>query len=282
MIVAKKKNDIDESSKSKKVSVNWQRMKNEIKHKPSHHKNDKHVIKTHNGNHKESVVTHEVNGNSTPQIWFDGVEPSLIKSSQLSAKSSDGKLCQENSTNELTRYIAMDCEMVGTGFGGTNSILARVSLVNLYGHCIYDKFVSPTEEVTDYRTEVSGIRPEDLEKGIDFKTVQNEVFDILKGRILVGHSVNHDLKVLFLSHPKHMIRDTSSYFRRFFNHRTPSLKKLTEVYLGIKIQGGEHNSVIDAQATMRLFTLFKKQWECGLKKRARKTAAQPAQAPEKK
>ena len=59
----------------------------------------------------------------------------------------------------------MDCEMVGVGFGGDESILARISIVNHFGHCIYDKYVAPTEAVTDYRTHVSGIRPRDLENG---------------------------------------------------------------------------------------------------------------------
>lgn len=31
--------------------------------------------------------------------------------------------------------------------------------------------------------------------GEDFKTVQKEVTDILKGRILVGHALRNDLKV---------------------------------------------------------------------------------------
>ena len=56
--------------------------------------------------------------------------------------------------------IAMDCEMVGVGEDGSDSILARVSIVNHFGHCIYDKFVKPTERVTDYRTKVSGVTPE--------------------------------------------------------------------------------------------------------------------------
>ena len=55
--------------------------------------------------------------------------------------------------------------MVGVGYQGQESILARVSLVNHFGHCVYDKFVKPTEKVTDYRTKVSGIRKEDIENG---------------------------------------------------------------------------------------------------------------------
>lgn len=67
--------------------------------------------------------------------------------------------------DRLTRAVAMDCEMVGVGPGGEESMLARVSIVNYFGKCVYDKFVKPTEKVTDYRTAVSGIRPADIKNG---------------------------------------------------------------------------------------------------------------------
>lgn len=65
----------------------------------------------------------------------------------------------------LTKVVAMDCEMVGVGYGGKDSILARVSIVNQYGQCVYDEYCRPREPVTDYRTSVSGIRPADIAKG---------------------------------------------------------------------------------------------------------------------
>lgn len=60
----------------------------------------------------------------------------------------------------------MDCEMVGVGPKGEDSILARVSIVNQFGKCVYDKYVKPTEKVTDYRTAVSGIRPQNINTGM--------------------------------------------------------------------------------------------------------------------
>ena len=66
----------------------------------------------------------------------------------------------------LTRAVAMDCEMVGVSWEGKDSILARVSIVNQFGHCVYDTFVKPREEVTDYRTFVSGVRESDLQNGM--------------------------------------------------------------------------------------------------------------------
>lgn len=123
----------------------------------------------------------------------------------------DIKKSKYNKKNTLTKFIAMDCEMVGVGYDGNDHMLARVSLVNKFGDCIYDKFVKAREEVIDYRTDVSGIRREDMLNGEDFTTVQKEVAEIIKGRILVGHSLKNDLGVLFLSHPKRNIRDTSRY-----------------------------------------------------------------------
>ena len=54
--------------------------------------------------------------------------------------------------------------MVGVGINDEN-VVARVSIVNHFGHCIYDKYVKPGERVTNFRTYVSGIRKEHLENG---------------------------------------------------------------------------------------------------------------------
>ncbi|XP_074098527.1 RNA exonuclease 4 [Cotesia typhae] len=166
----------------------------------------------------------------------------------------------------LTKHVAMDCEMVGIG-DGTESMLARVSVVNRHGACIYDKYVKPRETVRDYRTAVSGIRPHNLQNGEDFSVVQNEVAEILKGRILVGHALKNDLAVLFLAHPKRHLRDTSRYklFRRVSKGNTPSLKKLAAELLGIDIQTGEHNSVEDARIAMELYVLYKNRWESDIR-----------------
>lgn len=156
----------------------------------------------------------------------------------------------------------MDCEMVGIG-DGTESMLARVSLVNRHGACVYDKYVKPREKVQDYRTAVSGIRPDHLLDGEDFKVVQKQVAELLRGRLLIGHALKNDLDVLFLSHPKRHLRDTSRYkpFRTLVRGNTPGLKRLAAELLGLDIQTGEHNSIEDARTAMQLYILYKNQWE---------------------
>lgn len=153
--------------------------------------------------------------------------------------------------------------MVGVGRDGTSSILARVSIVNRFGHVLHDSHVRPKERVTDYRTFVSGVVAKDVKNAPELETVQQNVSDLLLGKTLVGHALKNDFKVLMLNHPKRMIRDSARYkpFRKYAGGRTPGLKKLCAELLGLQIQEGAHSSVIDAQATMLLYNKFKKEWE---------------------
>ncbi|EDV29534.1 uncharacterized protein TRIADDRAFT_19790, partial [Trichoplax adhaerens] len=170
---------------------------------------------------------------------------------------------------KTTAVIALDCEMVGIGYDGKESALARVSIVNSYGETIYDKYVKPIEKVTDYRTPVSGIIADNLLNAPDFATVQTEVFEIIQGRTLVGHAIKNDLKQLMLGHPKKRLRDTStfSFFRQVNKGHTPSLRKLAKEILGLDIQIGQHSSVEDARACIQLYNRFKKEWELSLQKK---------------
>ncbi|NWX48051.1 REXO4 exonuclease, partial [Steatornis caripensis] len=230
--------------KEKKKNGNILKEKGDIKHK------------------RRKAEEHAEQQPKEAEIWFDDVDPKDIEAAigpeaakiarrNLGLETSQSKqsveqvLVKENASEGLTRAVAMDCEMVGVGPKGEDSIVARVSIVNQYGKCVYDKYVKPTEEVTDYRTAVSGIRPENINTGEDFKTVQKEVAEILNGRILVGHALRNDLKVLFLDHPKKKIRDTQKYkpFRQRVKNARPSLKLLCERLLNVQVQTSEHCSV---------------------------------------
>ena len=56
--------------------------------------------------------------------------------------------------------------MVGVGIDGSESSLARVSLVNYHGVVQLDEYVKQREKVVDYRTRYSGIRDVDMVKGL--------------------------------------------------------------------------------------------------------------------
>ena len=215
-------------------------------------------ISVQKGTKRNDGMTHAANPAAKPIMSVANVP--ILDHSLGEAYISEVDPKSEKERHEVTRCVAIDCEMVGV-FDGKESVLARVSLVNQHGECIYDRFVKPKEEVTDYRTKVSGVRPSDLKRGEEFETVQKEVALLLEGKILVGHALNNDLKVLMLSHPPIMIRDTSKFKPFRTNGRTPSLKKLALEILGVSIQSGEHSSIEDAKAAMQLYNLYQKEWE---------------------
>ncbi|KAJ3522839.1 hypothetical protein NMY22_g11712 [Coprinellus aureogranulatus] len=164
------------------------------------------------------------------------------------------------------KHLSLDCEMVGIGPLGSESSLARVSIVNIFGFVILDEFVRQRERVVDYRTEWSGVRAGDMLRGTlflrsissiltppfnpglivviakPFEEVQKLVADLLKDRILVGHAV-------------------LAWKGKVVKTRRVALRNLVKQEVGVGIQGGEHSSVTDARATMAVYRLHKKEWD---------------------
>ena len=53
--------------------------------------------------------------------------------------------------------VALDCEMVGTEADGSGAMCARVCVVDESGEVLLSTYVAPSQPVTDYRTEITGI-----------------------------------------------------------------------------------------------------------------------------
>ena len=286
------------------LSSNWKRLQQTLKPKPKSDDSNPSVKRkrtTESQDEKFKRFQGSANGTKRPRTELNkpsfaqrktnmGTAPSKIHTSTPrtasnagTATSADEVVSTRTSTDSLVnqglhpthkpgKFLAIDCEMVGTGPLDDN-VLARVSIVNFHGEQIYDSFVQPVPgvEVTDYRTFVSGIRPHHLKPDVarTFSEVQKDVAALLEGKILIGHALKNDLDVLLLSHPKRDIRDTSrhSTFRKMSMGRAPALRKLAKEFLGMEIQGGEHSSVEDARATMMLFKLEKEAFEKEVKQK---------------
>jgi RNA exonuclease 4 len=165
-----------------------------------------------------------------------------------------------------TKLLAIDCEMVGVGKDGARSALARVSVVNAAGSVVYDSFVDPGARVTDFRTRWSGIRPADIKGAPPLDQIRSKVRALLRGRVLVGHAVHHDLEALGLPHPETDVRDTSRYpplMKALPGGRSKprALRHLAAEHLDLAIQGGEHCSVEDARAALALYQKHRAEWE---------------------
>ncbi|KAI5827004.1 ribonuclease H-like protein [Schizophyllum commune Tattone D] len=195
-----------------------------------------------------------------------------------------GKTVLTEAHKQPGKYLAMDCEMVGVGPEGTESSLARVSLVNFHGAVLLDVFVRQRERVTDYRTHVSGVREKDMIGARPFEEVQKQVSELLQDKILVGHAVHNDLQALLLSHPRAQTRDTQFFAGKLKLVRSSriALRALVQQELGMAIQAGEHSSVTDARATMAVFRIHRREWEAWAAAQARKRARSESKSNKRK
>lgn len=163
-----------------------------------------------------------------------------------------------------TSVVALDCEMVGVG-DGKQSALARVSIVNHSGDVLLDRFVRPDEQITDYRSHITGITKQSLSSSnaLSEQAARRKVAELIQGKIVVGHALQNDFQVLNLEHPHILIRDTSIFrpLRPPGLTKTPGLKMLAQHWLNEKIQEGQHDSVEDARIALRLYRLKSRHWE---------------------
>lgn len=170
-------------------------------------------------------------------------------------------------------YFALDCEMVGVGPEGVDSALARVCIVNWENKVVLDTFVKVTVPVTDYRTYVSGVKPEDLlsPEAMEFEDCRLVVKNILCGKILIGHGLENDLKALHLTHPRSDVRDTAAYaplMRQAVHdgkmiHWPRKLRDLAWEKLERQIQsvGEAHSPIEDAITALDLYKCVRPSWE---------------------
>ncbi|XP_068663780.1 uncharacterized protein [Aristolochia californica] len=178
------------------------------------------------------------------------------------------QLIAANHNNESPKAVAMDCEMVGGGSDGTLDICGRVCLIDEDENVIFHSYVIPQIPITNYRHEITGITEDNLKGARPLKQVREKIEEILhngeaiwkirlhggKARILVGHSIEHDLYCLQMNYPDHLRRDTACYPPLMkTNLASHSLKYLVKTYLGNEIQSGVHDPYEDCVAAMRLY-----------------------------
>ena len=194
--------------------------------------------------------------------------------------------------------------MVGVGdYGGIDSILARVVIVDWHGQVVLDQYVQPTQPVTDYRTHVSGITADQLlaENGaVPWQTCHDTILELLHisncldadgwldysqtTQILVGHGLKNDLAVLGLpGYPWYLQRDTTKW-EPFLQTTTTAtscrlpgsprkLRDLTKCKLhrDIQVPGRPHCPHEDAVAALDLYKLVRVKWEKAMDYKLNKT-----------
>lgn len=152
--------------------------------------------------------------------------------------------------------LALDCEMCRT----TNGIeLTRVVVVNTSLQTVYDSFAKPKAKITDYLTRYSGITAEILAPvTVTLEDIQRDLLQIIHPHtILIGHSLENDLKALRISHLR--VVDTALLYPHVRGDTFKnSLKYLAENWLSEHIQTMDqmgHDPTQDAATALKLALL---------------------------
>lgn len=166
-----------------------------------------------------------------------------------------------------TEVVALDCEMVGVGDGGLESMLAQVCVLNEHGNALYCSYSRAYKKVTDYRTHVSGILPRHVDSSApEFAKVRADVAALIRGRIVVGHALENDFQALQLHHPRDDVRDTAVWrplLRPPRFARPRKLRHLARDFCALRIQSGDaaHDPAEDALAALTVYRKFRENWE---------------------
>lgn len=166
--------------------------------------------------------------------------------------------------------VALDCEMVNCmgENGGTFPSLARCSIVDYTNTVLLDLYVKQTRKVVDYCYPYSGITKQKLQEKscVSLAEAQELVKETINGKLLVGHSIINDFKVLGFTHPNVFTVDLNSSSLRSMLKSLPTagrktgLRSLAYDHLNMIIQKTTHCSVEDSIATMEVFKCVEHLW----------------------
>lgn len=153
---------------------------------------------------------------------------------------------------EQHQVFALDCEMCYTTKGIE---LTRITVIDKTGTVAYESFVKPTSQILDYNTRFSGVTAKDLENvTTNLRGVQAILLSMFsEDTILIGHSLESDLKALKLVH-KTVVDTTAVFPHKYGLPYKRALRTLSGEYLQRIIQDdvSGHDPREDALAALDL------------------------------
>ncbi len=165
---------------------------------------------------------------------------------------------------KLDNYIVIDLET--TGLSPSNDKIIEIAAFKIRNNEIIDKYeqlINPEMPVNLFISNLTGITNEMLEDKPTIEQVLDELFEFLKGEILLGHNIHFDLNFLYDNFLKHKgiildnnytdtLRISRLVFPEFKSHGLSSLCE--ELNIERKTA---HRASSDALATVDIYNICK-------------------------
>ena len=234
--------------------------------------------------HRNACLISSCGGNS--QIYILDTEsipePSMYQRGPVQSRNPISYLRNPMTVEEIRqRILFLDCEfvgghkeMVGTKLKGTQ-LLASIAIMDYQGRVILDTRVTPSKKIKSYCRWITGFRPVDLVNQRKEEEIIKEVNVLIRGRILIGHDLTSDLKVL-RTNPEDIagIRDlsTSLVLRELIPSENPrlSLKDVALKILGKELRSSKqvngkeepepHSALEDVKAIREIYLKIEMNW----------------------
>lgn len=162
----------------------------------------------------------------------------------------------------VSKAIALDCEMVKV-VGPKKELVLVCAIDYLTGAVLMNRLVAPTSEVIDWKTRIHGISESSMAEAVSsgnavtgWEEARAELWQLIdQETILVGHALQHDLKVLHMIHTRVVDSAILTCNEIGMGSNQIALKTLTKELLDVEIRNndtGSHDALEDVLATREL------------------------------
>ncbi len=165
-----------------------------------------------------------------------------------------------------SNFIVLDLEGTGAQHKEKEGIveIAAIEIKNkMLTENYYYKLINPQIKIPPMISKIHGLKNKDLEEEVIFDEIKEELLQFINNKILVGHNVNTDYRLLKLKIPDYtpsLILDTKKISQFSFREsRKHNLDKLIERFriedllTDLPIKRGRHSAYFDAYATGIIF-----------------------------
>ncbi len=162
---------------------------------------------------------------------------------------------------KLEHWRSLDPLFLDTETTGLNNVdqIVEIAIVDADGYVLYHSLVRPTVAISDGAAAVHGISESELASAPTWPAIYKDVRQLLKGRMVVGHNIGFDDRMLRQTCEAHRLdeidfdwRCTMDLLTSYNSGRWPRLARAVEL-AGVDFPTGDaHRAQHDAECVRRI------------------------------